>query len=94
MAKALPRKRTEVGVKELRADLSAWLRRVGEGTEVVVTDRGTPVARLTSYGAPTGLERLIAEGRVRLPTDPKHPADAAGVPVRGSVSDLVSRQRR
>lgn len=94
MVKALPPRRMEVGVKELRADLSAWLRRVGEGAEVVVTDRGTPVARLTPYGAPTGLERLIAEGRVRLPTDPKRPPDAGGVPVRGSVADLVSRQRR
>jgi hypothetical protein len=43
--------------------------------------------------APAGLERLIAEGRVRLPTDPKRPGDADGVPVRGSVSDLVSSQR-
>jgi prevent-host-death family protein len=94
MTKALPRKETEVGVKELRADLSAWLRRVGEGLEVVVTDRGAPVARLTPYGAPTGLDRLIAEGRVRLPTEPKRPGDAAGVRVRGSVSELVSKQRR
>ncbi len=94
MAKALPKQPVEVGVKELRADLSAWLRRVGDGAEVVVTDRGTPVARLTPYGSPSGLERLITEGRVRLPSDAKRPGDAAGVPVRGSVADLVSRQRR
>jgi hypothetical protein len=43
--------------------------------------------------APTRLELLIAEGRVRLPTEPKRPGDADGVPVQGSVSDLVSRQR-
>jgi hypothetical protein len=43
--------------------------------------------------APTGLERLLAEGRVRLPSDPKRPADADGVPVRGSVTDLLFRQR-
>ena len=94
MSKALPSKATEVGVKELRADLSAWLRRVSDGTEVLVTDRGARVARLTPYGTPTGLDRLIAEGRVRLPTEPKRPGDAAGVRVRGSVSELVSTQRR
>ena len=94
MTKALPRNTTEVGVKELRADLSAWLRHVGEGAEVIVTDRGTPVARLIPYGAPSGLERLITEGRVRLPSESKRPGDATGVPVRGSVADLVSRQRR
>jgi prevent-host-death family protein len=93
MTKALPAGSTEVGVKELRADLSAWLRRVGEGLEVVVTDRGTPVARLSPYGAPSGLDRLIAEGRVRLPSAPKRLADPQGIPVRGSVSELVIRDR-
>jgi prevent-host-death family protein len=93
MAKKLPTGSDEVGVKELRADLSAWLQRVREGAVVIVTDRGTPVARLSPYGAPSGLERLIAEGRVRLPTTPKQPADAKGIPVEGNASELVSEQR-
>jgi prevent-host-death family protein len=94
MAKELPARPTEVGVKELRADLSAWLRRVRDGASIVVTDRGAPIARLTPVGSPTGLDRLVAEGRVRLPLDPKLPADAKGIPVRGSVTELVTRHRR
>jgi prevent-host-death family protein len=35
-----------VGVRELRHNLSAWLRRVREGESFEVTDRGTPVALL------------------------------------------------
>jgi prevent-host-death family protein len=35
-----------VGVRELRHNLSAWLRRVREGEAFEVTDRGTPVAVL------------------------------------------------
>ena len=35
-----------VGVRELRHNLSAWLRRVRDGEAFEVTDRGTPVALL------------------------------------------------
>ena len=35
-----------VGVRELKANLSAVLRRVKAGTTVVITDRGTPVGRI------------------------------------------------
>jgi prevent-host-death family protein len=36
----------EVGIRQLRAALSRWVKRVRAGEEVVVTDRGTAVARL------------------------------------------------
>ena len=36
----------DVAVTDLRAHLSEWLDRVREGDEVVITDRGVPVARL------------------------------------------------
>ncbi|MFL5928331.1 MAG: type II toxin-antitoxin system Phd/YefM family antitoxin [Gaiellaceae bacterium] len=35
-----------VGVRELRQNLSQWLRRVGDGEAFEVTDRGEPVAIL------------------------------------------------
>lgn len=38
---------TEVSSRELRADVSAVLRRVEEGEELTVTVGGRPVARLT-----------------------------------------------
>ena len=57
-----------VGIAELRQNLSTYLRRVGQGERLVVTDRNRPVAEL---GPPpsTGvaLDRLIAEGRVSRP---------------------------
>ncbi len=34
----------EVGVRELRNNLSRYLERVRGGEEVIVTDRGSPVA--------------------------------------------------
>ena len=36
----------EVGIRELRQNLSALLDMVKRGSEIVVTDRGRPVARL------------------------------------------------
>jgi prevent-host-death family protein len=57
-----------VGVAELRQNLSKYLKRVGEGERLVVTDRNKPVAEL---GPPpsTGsrVDELIAEGKVRPP---------------------------
>jgi prevent-host-death family protein len=57
-----------VGVAELRQNLSVYLRRVGNGERLVVTDRNRPVAELGPVPS-TGpeLDRLIAEGRVSSP---------------------------
>ncbi len=57
-----------VGVRELRQNLSVYLRRIEAGEVLEVTEHGRPVARLTPLpprrlGA---LERLIAEGRATL----------------------------
>lgn len=35
------------GIREVRQNLSALLREVHAGREIVITDRGVPVARLT-----------------------------------------------
>jgi prevent-host-death family protein len=72
-----------VGVAELRQNLSVYLRRVGKGERLVVTDRNRPVAELGP--APTAgpdLDRLIAEGRVSRPlrSGLPGPLDLAGDP--------------
>jgi len=83
----------EVGVRELRNNLSRYLDRVREGEEVVVTDRGSAVARVLPIGIERVLDRLIAEGVVTPAPQPKRPA---GSPINGTgtVSDLVAGQRR
>jgi prevent-host-death family protein len=59
----------EVGIRELRQNLSVYLRRVAAGERFIVTDRRQPVATL---GPPPEKddpwERLIAEGRLSTPT--------------------------
>jgi prevent-host-death family protein len=52
----------DVAVSEPRAHLSDYLDRARAGDEVVITDRGVPVARLLGLTATATLERLAADG--------------------------------
>ena len=86
----------DVAVSELRANLSEWLKRAQDGDEVVVTERGVPVARLLGIGASPILERLTAEGVIGRPARAEKPK-AAGRPrprPRQPVAPLVTEQRR
>ncbi len=85
----------DVGVAQLRRELKSWLDRVREGEEVVVTDRGEPVARLMSVGATPLLEQLQAEGAISSPPEVVRPVATGRTRVQsqGSVSDLVVEDR-
>ena len=63
--------RVEVGVRELRENLSHWLDRAEAGEEIVITERGKPKARLGA--AETVLDRLAREGRITRATGPRRP---------------------
>lgn len=83
----------EVGVRELHDRLSEYLDRVGSGADVIVTRRGERIARLTRLEGERPLEDLERRGLVYWPTKAKRPRKAE-IESRGSVSDLVSEQRR
>jgi prevent-host-death family protein len=77
-----------VGVRELRQNLSVWLRRVKEGESLEVTEHGHVVARLVpakDHGSV--LERLIAEGKATPAS--RSPADLRVPP--GPVTDRGTR---
>jgi prevent-host-death family protein len=86
----------DVAVSALRADLATWIDRVRHGEEVVVTDRGTPVARIVAVDAAPLLEQLTREGVLSRPSRAERPVarGAARVRAREAVSDLVGKQRR
>jgi prevent-host-death family protein len=52
-----------VGVRELRQNASAVLRRVAAGEVIEVTDRGRAVARIVPLHEASRLDQLQAEGR-------------------------------
>jgi len=53
----------KVGIRELRQNASAVLRRVAAGETVEVTDRGRAVARIVPMHEASRVEQLQAEGR-------------------------------
>lgn len=84
-----------VGIRELRQNLSVYLRRVRAGETLRVTDRGEAVAvlgPLPERGNP--FDRLVAERRLlppaRSPRDLGPPLD---VPVRQPISEALDHER-
>ncbi len=87
----------EVSVSELRANLSEWVARARTGDEVLVTERGVAVARLTGINASATVERLVEQGHVSRPVKggPRPVASGRTRPrAKASISDIVSDQRR
>jgi prevent-host-death family protein len=72
MSERRSRRRPErVGIRELRQNLSVYVKRVREeGQSYEVTERGEPVARLTPLAdrPMSTFERMVAEGRITPPT--------------------------
>jgi prevent-host-death family protein len=88
-----------IGVRELRAHLSAYLRAVARGETLTIGDRRRrPIARLVPMERDPErehFERLAREGRVTLPTGPKPDRIRAVKPRPGAklVSDIVIEGR-
>jgi antitoxin (DNA-binding transcriptional repressor) of toxin-antitoxin stability system len=79
-----------VGIRELKNRLSEYLREVGRGESVLITDRGEVVAELspprsdtTEFGAPPALLALAKRGLVTL-----------GAPGDSSLYKAMPRSRR
>lgn len=80
---------------ELRAHLSQWLNRVKQGDEVVITDRGVPVARILGLTTASTLEQLTRQGIIARPARRNRPtATGRQRPrARRPLADVVSEQR-
>ncbi|HYU18676.1 MAG TPA: type II toxin-antitoxin system prevent-host-death family antitoxin [Chloroflexota bacterium] len=87
-----------VGIRELKLRLSHYLALVRNGETVVVTDRGTPVARLErlASGAPPASVRHLIDANLLLY---KNPTRRLLRPIRmtpgaKTSTDYVAEQRR
>lgn len=84
----------EVGIRELRADLSRWIKRVRDGEELVVTDRGEPVARIVPANGRSRLDELIAAGLARPALRKTRRPLPPPIKARASVSELLTEDWR
>jgi prevent-host-death family protein len=95
MSKAPHRGETfEVGVRELRDHLSRWLDEVKAGRELIVTERGRPVARIVGSSGDTQLEALVAAGVITPPEIEMDASSFGRVRTSGDVMEFVFEQRR
>lgn len=61
----------QIPVRELNQHTSSVLQKVAEGTAVVITRKGQPIARLVPvFGTSEALDRLVAIGHALAPTAP------------------------
>jgi len=92
-----PGANARVGVRELRQNLSVYLRRVEQGETLEVTERGRFVARLAPAPAPetSVLDRIIAEGRATAARRPfSQSRDPVELPPGGPSLSEVLREMR
>jgi prevent-host-death family protein len=85
----------DVAISELRAHLSEWLERAHAGSEIVITERGIPVARLLGLTTTTTLERLTSEGVIGRPAAAQRPraSGRARPHSHRPLAEIVSDQR-
>lgn len=86
----------EVAVSALRAELRAWIETARSGTDVVITERGVPVARLSAVDSSDLIARLEHEGLLSAPaqTRPAARIEEPAGRAPATVTGLMRRLRR
>ncbi len=85
----------EVGIAVLRAQLKRWIEEAECGEEIIITERGVPVARLLGIDRKSTIERLTREGIISPPVEPER-LRASGrprAPTTRPVADIISSYR-
>jgi prevent-host-death family protein len=89
--------RNTANVAQVKARLSEYLREVKSGGEVVITERGVPVARLVPLAADerraTREERLIRAGILRPAQAPRKPLGMPKHSGGGAVLEALLAER-
>lgn len=99
MAKATTagRDRPVVGVRELKNQLSGYLERVKAGEEIIVTQHGTPIARLSAVGAETDARQALIDAGIIIPAGQQRrqlPTRRIEMAPGRPLDELVAEQRR
>jgi len=85
----------EVAISEFRSNLRAWVDHARAGEDVVITERGVPVARLVGADTARVIERLERDGVITRPLRTRPRATGRRrVQATAPVSDLVTELRR
>ena len=93
-------RRTSAGIRELKDNLSRYIRRVEAGERIAITAHGRVVAELVQAGATaTGTSRrfdeLVASGVIRPPLEAGDPTEGwldISLPL-GTAAELIDAER-
>jgi prevent-host-death family protein len=86
----------EIGIRELKADLSTLLRAVEAGEELRVTRHGTVVAEIVPAGSSPARERLrelVAAGKVTASSGAKRTRAPRPLRAKRSASAIILAER-
>jgi prevent-host-death family protein len=92
---------TSAGIRELKDNLSRYIRRIEAGERVAITVHGRVVAELVPPGTPSKsgrrsrFDELVAEGVIRPPLEPGDPLEEwpdIRLP-RGTAAELIDSDR-
>jgi len=83
----------DVGVRELKQRLSAYLDRVARGESIRVTDRGVPRAILGPIPGTARLEIGVKDGWVSSPKSPAAPARIRRARAKSRTEDVLAEDR-
>jgi antitoxin (DNA-binding transcriptional repressor) of toxin-antitoxin stability system len=92
---------TLTGIRELKDNLSRYIRRMEAGERIAITAHGRVVAELvppgttSKAGRRSRFDELVADGVIRPPLEPGDPFEAwpkIRLP-RGTVADLIDEDR-
>lgn len=89
----------DVGIRELKARLSHYVKAASAGERIVITDRGAPVAlicpppRYNDSEISPRLRQLIAEGRATPPSRPMPLPDVPSFTATRSVDEILADDR-
>lgn len=88
------------GIKEIKNNLSRYLAMVKSGEEILITERGKPIARIVKENEKTNsirriLNPLIEKGLITMPIRPMAKDAPPRIRAAGkSTADMVSEDRR
>jgi len=88
------------GIKEIKNNLSRYLSRVKSGEEILITERGKPIARIVKEGEGntsirSALSPLIQKGLVVMPSQGMNCVSPPKIKTDGKcASDMVIEGRR
>jgi prevent-host-death family protein len=91
---------TSTGIRELKDNLSRYIRRIEAGERIAITAHGRVVAELVPPGAqakatPSRFDDLVSSGVIRPPLETGNPAEAwPDIRLRvGTAAELIDADR-